>query len=46
MYWLELLKETDFLSEEQTNSLLSDAEELCRIIGKIQTTMKTKIRNS
>ena len=43
MYWIKLLKETKYLSEEQSNSLLYDAEEICKIIGKIQTTMKAKI---
>ena len=45
MYWIKLLKATKYLSEEQANNLLSDAEELCKIIGKIQTTIKSKIRN-
>jgi four helix bundle protein len=42
MYWLKLLKATDYLSEEQAESLLNDAEELCKIIGKIQITIKTR----
>jgi four helix bundle protein len=41
-YWLRLLQATDYLTEKQANSLLSDAEELCRIIGKIQTTIKNR----
>lgn len=46
MYWLKLLQATDFLSKEQAESLLADAEEICKILGSIQKTMKTKIRNS
>ena len=45
MYWLRLLQATDFLSKEQAESLLADAEEICKILGSIQKTMKTKIRN-
>jgi four helix bundle protein len=41
MYWLKLLQATDYLSEEQADSLLKDAEELCKIIGKIQITIKS-----
>lgn len=46
MYWLKLLQATDYLSKEQSESLLSDAEEICKILGSIQKTMKTKTRNS
>jgi four helix bundle protein len=44
VYWLKLLQATDYLSEEQAKSLLIDAEEICKIIGSIQKTIK--IRNS
>jgi len=40
IYWLKLLEATDFLSKEESQSLLGDAEELCRILGKIQVTLK------
>ncbi len=46
MYWLRLLQATNYLTKQQTDSLLNDAEEICKILGKIQITMKTKIRNS
>lgn len=42
IYWLKLLRETDYLSEEQASSLLNDAEEICKIIGKIQITIKNR----
>ena len=42
VYWLKLLFATDYLSKEQTDSLLKDAEEICKIIGKIQITMKNR----
>ena len=46
IYWIKLLKETEYISNNQAESLITDAEELCKILGKIQTTMKQKIRNS
>ena len=42
VYWLKLLLATDYLSQEQAESLLKDAEEICKILGKIQITMKTR----
>ena len=44
-YWIRLLQATDYLTENQSQSLLNDAEELCRIISKILTTTKQN-RNS
>ena len=44
MYWIKLLLATDYLSKEQAKSMLNDAEELCKIVGKIQLTMKEKLR--
>lgn len=41
-YWIRLLKDTNFLTVEQYNSLIGDVEELLKIIGSIQKT----IRNS
>ena len=38
----QLLKDTNYLTEEQADNLLKDADELLRIIGSIQKT----IRNS
>ena len=40
LYWIKLLNATEYLTIEIADSLLSDAEEICRIIGKIQITMK------
>jgi four helix bundle protein len=44
VYWLKLLLATDYLNQEQADSLLKDAEEICKIIGKIQITTKNKLR--
>lgn len=41
-YWIRLLTDTDYISQEQSRSLLNDSEELLKIIGSIQKT----IRNS
>ncbi len=40
IYWLELLKETDFLTEEEFESLNNDAIEIIKIITKILKTTK------
>jgi len=48
-YWIKLLRDSEYISKYQAGSLLKDCEEICKIIGKIQTTMKkkvNKIRNS
>lgn len=42
VYWLKLLLATDYLSIEQANSLIGDAEEICKILGKIQITIKSR----
>lgn len=41
-YWIKLLRDTHFLDKQQSESLLNDVDELLRIIGSIQKT----IRNS
>lgn len=40
LYWLELLKETDYITREEFNSLESDANELLKIIRSIIITTK------
>jgi four helix bundle protein len=42
IYWLKLLSATNYVSQEQADSLLKDAEEICKIIGKIQITIKNR----
>lgn len=41
-YWLRLIRDTNYLTETEFNSIHADAEELCRIIGSIQKTVKGK----
>jgi len=42
IYWLKLLQSTEYLSEQEAISLLNDAEEICKILGKIQITLKSR----
>ena len=42
VYWLKLLHATDYLNPELAESLLADSEEICKIIGKIQITIKNR----
>lgn len=39
-YWIRLLTDTDYLTKDQSQSLLNEIDELLRIIGTIQKTMK------
>lgn len=39
-YWLRLLRDTDYISAEQAQSMLDDAEEILRIITAIQKSTK------
>ncbi|MGE4345995.1 MAG: four helix bundle protein [Flavobacteriaceae bacterium] len=40
-YWIRLLKDTDYLTKEQSESLLEDINELLKIIGSIQKTIRS-----
>ncbi len=43
-YWLRLLRESDYLTPEMSDSILDECDELLKIIGSIQSTMKKKTR--
>lgn len=46
-YWIRLMVETNLMTSEQGNELLQDTEELLRIIGSIQKTIRNStIHNS
>jgi len=45
-YWIRLLGDVEIISNEDRVSLLQDAEELLRIIGSIQITLKKKIERN
>ena len=44
-YWIRLLRDTAYMNEPKATELLNDAEELLRIIGSIQKTMRAKLAN-
>ena len=39
-YWIRLLNDTNYLSNEETIPLLRDSEEILKIIGSIQKTIR------
>jgi four helix bundle protein len=41
-YWIRLLADTDYLTENQAESLLKDIVEIQKIIGSIQKTIKSR----
>ncbi len=45
LYWLELLKDTDYLAEKDFNSIYNDAEELVKILVSIVKTTKKRVNN-
>lgn len=45
-YWLTLLRDTKYISQEEFSKIFDPCEEILRIIGKIQTTMKLKTENN
>jgi four helix bundle protein len=45
IYWLELLKETDYLTKEQFESINTDAIEIIKLITAILKSTKSNINN-
>ena len=45
-YWLRLLKDTDYLTEAQYNSIYPEALELCRLLASVQKTAQQEKRKS
>ena len=41
-YWLRLLQDSGYLEKKLSKSLLSDCEELMKILGSIQKTLKSR----
>ena len=39
-YWIRLLYDTDYIDKNMKNSLLQDVEEILKIIGSIQKTIR------
>src|SRR3972149_11538190 len=42
-YWIRLLRDSDYLESNLSDAVLKDCEELIKIIGSINNTMKNKI---
>lgn len=42
IYWIKLLSATKYLTEIQSESILNDADEICKILSKIQLTLKSR----
>ncbi|MDD5151715.1 MAG: four helix bundle protein [Flavobacterium sp.] len=42
IYWLKLLKATDYISITEFDSVFIEAEEICKILAKIIITLKGK----
>lgn len=45
LYWLELLKETSYLTNEQFQTINADAVEIIKLLTSIVKTTKTNINN-
>ena len=43
IYWLKLLKKTDYISISEFESIYAEAEEICKILAKIIITLKGKM---
>lgn len=43
VYWLILLKETEYLSEGESNSIYSECDELVKMLASIVKTTKSKL---
>ena len=46
IYWLKLLKETDYINETNFESIMKDADEICKILGRIKITLSNKLMNN
>ena len=46
LYWLELLKETEYLSEKEFSSIEQDCKELIKLLAAITKTAKIKNREN
>lgn len=44
-YWVRLLRDSNYISQELASSLLKDCEELLKIVGSIIKTTKESLKN-
>ncbi len=42
IYWLKLLYQTEYITKDEFESMFLAADEICKILGKIQITLKTR----
>ena len=43
-YWLRLLRDSEYLTSQQAEKLLSECDELLRILGSIQLSIQKKLK--
>lgn len=43
IFWLKLLRDSEYLDAEYAEKLMLEAEEICRILGRIRTTINKKL---
>jgi len=43
IYWLKLLLATNYITQEQAENILQDADEICKILAKIKITTAKKL---
>ncbi|MCK5415880.1 four helix bundle protein [Candidatus Parcubacteria bacterium] len=46
MYWLRILKDSDFITKDNFVSIYNDAEEIAKVISKIQKITKESINDT
>ena len=46
MYWLELLKETNYITQIQFNSIYQDTEEVIKLLTSIIKSRKKNLQNT
>jgi len=44
IYWLKLLRETDYISTKEFESIFLESDEICKILAKIIITLKAKTK--
>ncbi len=42
-YWLRLLRDTNYITKRMADSMLTDCDELLRILGSIQKTVRSRM---
>ncbi|MFA6100352.1 MAG: four helix bundle protein [Patescibacteria group bacterium] len=44
IFWLRILRDSKYIDEETANIFFGQADEICRILGKIRQTMVNKLK--